>query len=89
MLYVEDTHWLTLRDKDFIFTSETYKIWCFSFFKCHYSLIMIGCLDDIVWVVNLSATPNVAKLVGNQDGNTVFQCMNGARTLIVILSKQP
>ena len=45
--------------------------WCFGLFKRHYRLTKIGCLDDIVQAVNQSATPNVAQLVGTQDGTTV------------------
>ena len=45
--------------------------WCFGLFKRHYRLTKIGCLDDIVRAVNLSATANVAQLVGTQDGSTV------------------
>ena len=30
----------------------------------------IGCLDDIVQATNISATPNVAQLVGSQNGGT-------------------
>ena len=43
--------------------------WCFSFFKCHFRRCRVGCLDDIVKVVNESAKPNVAQLVGSQDEN--------------------
>ena len=31
----------------------------------------MGCLDDIVRVVNESATPNVAQLVGSQNGDVI------------------
>ena len=31
----------------------------------------MGCLDDIVGVVNESATPNIAQLVGSQHGNVI------------------
>ena len=44
---------------------------CFGLFKRHYHLCKIGCLNDIVQAVNQSATPNVARLVGTQDGNSV------------------
>ena len=45
--------------------------WCFGLFKRHFRLCKIGCLDDIVHAVNQSATPNVAQLVGTQDGSTI------------------
>ena len=31
----------------------------------------MGCLDDIVQAVNDSATPNVAQLVGTQNGEVI------------------
>ena len=42
-----------------------------SSFKRHYRLTKIGCLDDIVQAVNMSASPNVAQPVGTQHGSTV------------------
>ena len=45
--------------------------WCFGLFKRFYRLWKIGCLDDIIHCVNHSALPNVAQLVGTQDGTTV------------------
>ena len=45
-------------------------------FKCHYTvyrLCRIGCLDDIVQAVNQSASPNIAQLVGTQEGTTVVR----------------
>ena len=42
--------------------------WCFGLFKRFYRLCN---LDDIVHCVNHSALPNVAQLVGTQDGTTV------------------
>jgi len=45
--------------------------WCFGLFKRHYRPSKIGCLDDIAEAVNHSATPNVARLVGTQNGTTV------------------
>ena len=45
--------------------------WCFGLFKRFFRLCKIGCLDDIVHCVNHSALPNVAQLVGTQDGSTV------------------
>jgi len=45
--------------------------WCFGLFKRQYRLTKIGSLDDIVTCVNQSASPNVAQLVGGQDGSTI------------------
>ena len=42
--------------------------WCFGLFKQHFRRSKVGCLDDIVRVVNESAAPNVAQLVGSQSG---------------------
>ena len=39
----------------------------------------MGCLDDVVRVVNEFATPNVAQLVGSQSGNVIvpiYNCSN-------------
>ena len=44
---------------------------CFGLFKRHFRRSKVGCLDDIVRVVNESATPNVAQLVGTQDGEVL------------------
>ena len=43
--------------------------WCLGLFKQQRRWSKVGCLDDIVRVVNKSATPNVAQLVGTQDGD--------------------
>ena len=45
--------------------------WCFGLFKRHFRRCRVGCLDDIVKVVNESAKPNVAQLVGSQDGELI------------------
>ena len=36
----------------------------------------MGCLDDIIKVVNESATPNVAQLVGSQNGDVIVPMYN-------------
>ena len=41
--------------------------WCFGLFKQTYRRTKIGCLDDIVRVVESSAVVNHAQLVGTQD----------------------
>ena len=45
--------------------------WCFGLLKRHYKRTKVGCLDDIVRAVNDSATPNVAQLVGTQNGEVI------------------
>ena len=50
--------------------------WCFSLLKQQYRCTNIGCLDDIVQATNISATPNVAQLVGSQNGETIVPTYN-------------
>jgi len=50
--------------------------WCFGLLKQQYKKTMINCLDDIVAAVSKSATPNVAQLVGTQDGSSVVNMYN-------------
>ena len=50
--------------------------WCFGLFKQHFRRSKVGCLDDIVRVVNESATPNVAQLVGSQSGEILVPMYN-------------
>ena len=45
--------------------------WCFSLFKQAYRRTRIGCLDDIVRVVETSAAVNHAQLVGTQDSKVL------------------
>ena len=45
--------------------------WCFGLFKQAYRRTKIGCLDDIVRVVERSAVANHAQLVGTQDGRVL------------------
>ena len=45
--------------------------WCFGLLKWHFKRSKVGWLDDIVWIVNESATPNVAHLVGSQSGDII------------------
>ena len=46
--------------------------WCFGLLKQQYRRTSIGCLDNIVQAVNMSATPNNAQLVGSQVVNPLF-----------------
>ena len=45
--------------------------WCFGLFKLAYWRTKIGCLDDIVRVVEKSAEANHAQFVGTQDGRVL------------------
>ena len=45
--------------------------WCFGLFKQAFRRTKIGCLDDIVRVVESSAVVNHAQLVGTQDGEVL------------------
>lgn len=45
--------------------------WCFRLLKQAYHCTKIGCLDDIVRVVEGSAEVNHAQLIGRQDGTVV------------------
>ena len=45
--------------------------WCFGLFKQAYRRTRIGCLDDIIRVVESSAAVNHAQLVGTQDGKVI------------------
>lgn len=50
--------------------------WCFGLFKQKYRKMRIGCLDDIVRAVNESGNPNVAQLVGTQNGDVIVPMFN-------------
>ena len=50
--------------------------WCFGLLKQQYRRTSIGCLDDIVQAVNMSATPNNAQLVGSQSGEPIVHTYN-------------
>ena len=45
--------------------------WGFGLLKQKFKKTFVGCLDDIVRVVNQSAKPNWAQLVGAQDGSNI------------------
>ena len=55
--------------------------WCFGLLKQRYRRSRVGCLDDVVKVVEESATCNTAQLVGTQDGQTVVTTYDGAAML--------
>ena len=52
--------------------------WCFGLFKQAFRRAKIGCLDDIVKVVEASAAVNHAQLVGSQDGEVIVQVYDWA-----------
>ena len=45
--------------------------WCFGLLKQRFRKSSVGCLDDLVSVVNQSAETNYAQLVGKEDGTTI------------------
>ena len=53
--------------------------WCFCLFKQAYRRAKIGCLEDIVKVVESSAVVNHAQLVGTQDGKVVVPTYDWAQ----------
>ena len=55
--------------------------WCFGLFKRLYKKTKITYLDDIVQVVERSASVNNAQLVVDLDGNTMVQFLTGALSL--------
>ena len=64
--------WPTSWHQGIFFTSRSHKPdWCFGILKQHFKRSKVGYLDDIVRVVNDSATPNVAQLVGTQQGEVI------------------
>ena len=50
--------------------------WCFGLLKQRFRRTKVGCLDDIVGVVNTSAKVNVAQLVGTQEGENLVPTYN-------------
>ena len=52
--------------------------WCFGLLKQRFRRTNVGCLDDIVDVVNSSASANVAQLLGTQEGERVVSSYNWA-----------
>jgi hypothetical protein len=52
--------------------------WCFGLFKQVFRRSNVGCLDDIVKVVESSAVVNHAQLVGTQDGKVVVETYDWA-----------
>ena len=53
--------------------------WCFGLFKQTFRRTKIGCLDDIVKVVESSAVVNHAQLVGTQDGEVLVPTYDWAQ----------
>ena len=50
--------------------------WCFGLIKRLFRRTQVNCLDDIVKVVNSSASCNVAQLVGDQQGQVLVNIYN-------------
>ena len=47
--------------------------WCFGLLKQRFRKTSVGCLEDLVRVVNQSADTNTAELVGKEDGTTLVE----------------
>lgn len=47
--------------------------WCFGLLKQRFRKTRVGCLEDLVRVVNQSAETNTAELVGKEDGTTLIE----------------
>ena len=45
--------------------------WCFGLLKQAYRRTKVGCLDDIVRLVESSAVVNNAQLIGREDGTVI------------------
>ena len=45
--------------------------WCFGQLKQKFRKTLVGCLDDLMRVVDQSAHTNSAQLVGKEDGTTI------------------
>ena len=52
--------------------------WCFGLVKQRFRRTKVGCLDDIVKVVNDSSKVNFAQLVGREDGTIIVHQYNWA-----------
>ena len=52
--------------------------WCFGLFKQASRRAKVGCLGDIVKVVEASAAVNHAQLVGSQDGEVIVKVCDWA-----------
>ena len=63
--------------------------WCFGRFKRAFRRTKVGCLDDIVRVVEQSADVNHDQLVGAQDGTVIVPTYDWAGYFDPFLSKQP
>ena len=55
--------------------------WCFGLLKQAYRRTKVGCLDDIVRLVESSAVVNNAQLVGREDGTVIVHQYNWAEFL--------
>ena len=60
--------------------------WCFGLFKQAYRRTKIGCLDDIVRVVEKSAEVNHTQLIGTQDGRVLVPMYDWAEFFLCPLS---
>ena len=62
--------------------------WCFSLLKQKFRRTKVGCLEDIVRVVNDSAKENYAELVGREDGTVLVPQYNWAEYFTPFFKRQ-
>ena len=55
--------------------------WCFGLMKQHFRVSKVDCLDDLVKVVQTSATVNEAQFVGSQTGEPIIPMYDWAEFL--------
>ena len=63
--------------------------WCFGLLKQQFRQCDVNCLDDLVAVVNTSATCNTAQLVGTQSGDVIVPTYNWSSHFSTRLKKIP
>ena len=63
--------------------------WCFGLLKQKFRRTRVGCLDDIVRVVESSSVVNHAQLVGTQDGTVLVPTYNWAEYLPSYFKSNP
>ena len=62
--------------------------WCFGLVKQMFRVTTVGCLDDMVKLVNDSATVNYAQLVGREDGTILVHQYDWASFLNPYFKRQ-
>lgn len=63
--------------------------WCFGLLKQQFRKSNVSCLDDLIAVVNTSATCNTAQLVGTQSGDVIVPTYDWSSHFSARLKKIP